>query len=319
MKSDIFVICGPTACGKTPVAIELAKKINGEIISADSMQIYKHMNIGTAKITEAETQGVAHYLIDELLPNEPYNAAVFKRRAADLIKDIKDRGKMPIICGGTGFYINALLFDTNFDNEAPTDCDGAYRAHLMEIASKNGPKYLHEMLRQADAKSAYTIDVNNIKRVVRALEFYKIYGHPISEHNTEQKKAKMAYDAAIFVLNSERQSMYARINKRVDRMMADGLLDEVENLLRMGYSPRLVSMQGLGYKEIVKYLQQNCSLQEAVDAIKQGTRRFAKRQVTWFKHQLPQANWIDVEEHSSYGEVVQCMAQLKHTHLEKLH
>jgi len=292
--TKIVVICGPTACGKTAMAVETAIKLGGEVISADSMQIYRGMDIGTAKATKAEMQGIPHHLIDELWPNEAYNVAVFARRAADLICDITARGKVPIICGGTGFYINALLYGASFEADGASDRDAAYRTHLEELAAIHGAGCLHEKLRAIDAASAEKIPQNNIKRVVRALEYHKIYGRPISAHNAAQRAAKPAYDAQIRVLHSDRAAMYDRINKRVDKMLSAGLVGEVEALLTAGYSPRLTSMQGLGYKEIVSYFQGNCSLMEAADAIKQGTRRFAKRQLTWFRHQLPDAEWVEV-------------------------
>ena len=302
--NKIFIICGPTACGKTAAAVELAKAIDGEVISADSAQIYKHMDIGTAKVSFEEKQGIPHHLIDELEPNEPYNAAIFKKRAGGLIDEIAGRGKMPIICGGTGFYINALLYNADF--EAGVDRDLAYRAELTQIAQTLGAAHLHNMLREADAEAADQIDPNNIKRVVRALEFKKLYARPISLHNREQqqKRADTAYDAQIFVLHGERQRLYERINKRVDKMLARGLVQEVEGLLQMGYSPKITSMQALGYKEIVRYLQGDCTLEGAADAVKQGTRRFAKRQLTWFKHQTAGACWIDVEEYQDYFAMV---------------
>ncbi|MCL2397944.1 MAG: tRNA (adenosine(37)-N6)-dimethylallyltransferase MiaA [Defluviitaleaceae bacterium] len=298
--TKIVIICGPTACGKTPAAVELAKLLDGEVISADSMQVYRHMDIGTAKVTAEEMDGVPHYLIDELNPDEAYNVAVFKNRAAGLIEDITARGKMPIICGGTGFYINALLYNADF--EQGLDGDMEYRAELETVAKKQGSQILHNMLKKVDTQAAADIDANNVKRVMRALEFYKLYGRPISAHNREQKEkqAVTAYDASIFVLHDRRDRLYERINRRVDKMLAQGLVAEVESLLAVGYSTGLVSMQGLGYKEIVKYLQGECSLNEAAEAIKQGTRRFAKRQITWFKHQLPGAQWIDVEEYNSH-------------------
>ena len=298
--TKITIICGPTACGKTPAAVQLAKAAGGEVISADSMQIYRGMDIGTAKATPAEMQGVPHHLIDELWPNEAYNVAIFARRAADLIADIAARGKMPIICGGTGFYINALLYGANFDTSGDSDRDTALRAHFEGIAASHGAGCLHDLLREVDSASADAIPPNNVKRVVRALEYHKIYGRPISAHNAALRTSDAAYDAQIFVLHSERAAMYDRINKRVDKMLGMGLVSEVEALLSAGYSPRLTSMQGLGYKEIVKYLQRDCTLDEAVNAIKQGTRRFAKRQVTWFKHQLPCAEWVDVGQITNY-------------------
>ncbi|MDR2183269.1 MAG: tRNA (adenosine(37)-N6)-dimethylallyltransferase MiaA, partial [Clostridiales bacterium] len=285
--TKIVVICGPTACGKTPAAIHLARLIGGEIISADSMQIYRQMDIGTAKATPDEMRGVPHHLIDELAPDADYSVAIFKNRAAGLIKDIASRGKMPIICGGTGFYINALLYDTKFDTEIDSDWD--YRQNLEEIAKEKGPHHLHDMLKNVDPQAAKAIDINNVKRVVRALEYFRRHNALISLHNLQQKEKRQrpAYDAQVFVLHGERAAMYDRINRRVDKMAAAGLVEEVAALLSAGYSPDLPSMQGLGYKEIVKYLQSEQPLEMAITAVKRGTRHFAKRQLTWFRNQLP--------------------------------
>ena len=295
----IVVICGPTACGKTPAAIHLAQMTDGEVISADSMQIYRQMDIGTAKVKPDEMRGVPHHLIDELAPDEDYSVAIFKNRAANLIEDIAARGKTPIICGGTGFYINALLYDAEFESEIDSDRD--YRKNLEAIAKEKGAEFLHNMLKDADPEAAKSIDVNNIKRVVRALEYYRQHNALFSLHNQQQKKKRQrpAYsDAQVFVLHGERAAMYDRINRRVDRMVEDGLVEEVASLLDAGYSPDLPSMQGLGYKEIVKYLQGEHTLDAAITAVKRGTRHFAKRQLTWFRNQLPglDVHWVDIDE-----------------------
>jgi len=296
--TKIIVICGPTACGKTPAAIHLARLIGGEIISADSMQIYRQMDIGTAKVTLDEMRGIPHHLIDELTPDEDYSVAIFKNRAAALIDEITARSKMPIICGGTGFYINALLYNTEFEIEIDSDWD--YRQHLEHLAKEHGPQHLHNMLRDVDPEAAKSIDIANVKRVVRALEYFRRHNALISLHNQQQKEKRQrpAYDAQIFVLHGERAAMYDRINRRVDRMVTDGLVEEVANLLSAGYSPSLPSMQGLGYKEIVKYLHGNIPLDMALTAVKRGTRHFAKRQLTWFRHQLPSlpVHWVDIDE-----------------------
>ena len=302
-KARIVVICGPTACGKTAIAVELAKLLDGEVISADSMQIYKFMDIGTAKPCPDQLCGIPHHLIDEINPDEAYNAAIFKNRAASLILDIINRNKIPIICGGTGFYINALLFDADFTQVQ--DSDPIFRANLEKIVQVHGAKHLHESLERIDPNAALSININNVKRVIRALEYHHLHGRPISSHNLEQrqKHSKPAYDAAVFVLNADRAQLYKRINRRVDKMAEEGLVDEVAALLKMGYSQNLVSMQGLGYKEIVKYLEGECTIQAALDAVKQGTRRFAKRQITWFKHQLPGGIWLNVDEYPGNFEL----------------
>lgn len=293
MKKNIVVIAGPTACGKTEISVKLAKKINGEVISADSMQVYKYMDIGTAKITPDETEGIKHYLVDELYPDEEYSAAVFQSMAKKYINEIYEKGKTPIIAGGTGFYINALIYDNKFDI---ADFDYSYRKELEKKAEENGNDYIYDMLMKVDPKSCNSIHKNNVKRVIRALEFYYQTGTPISEHNEEEKKKKIpAYNTALFILNMNRDKLYSRINSRVDIMFEKGLVEEVKKLLERGYSQNLVSMQGLGYKETVKYLNGEISLDEAVFIIKRDTRHFAKRQITWFKHQCD-GIWVDMDK-----------------------
>ncbi|MCL2855697.1 MAG: tRNA (adenosine(37)-N6)-dimethylallyltransferase MiaA [Defluviitaleaceae bacterium] len=294
----IIIIGGPTATGKSGTAVALAKLIFGEIISADSMQIYHGMDIGTAKILHKEMEGVPHHLIDQISPDQPYNVAIFKAAAKELIGQIISRGATPIICGGTGFYINALLYDVDFDQKA--DPNPEYRKKLQMMNADQ----LFTILEQHDPCSAQVLDKNNIKRVMRALEFYHVTGQRISDHNQNQRSRPSAYDAHIFILNNHRDRLYSRINKRVDDMVEKGLVEEVRFLLDR-YDPALVSMQGLGYKEIVPYLQGETDLEAAVNAIKQGTRRFAKRQITWFKHQLPSAIWLDVDNYQNFGHIAE--------------
>ena len=306
-KPRIIVICGPTACGKTPASIHLAQHLDGEIISADSMQIYQKMDIGTAKVTQDEKRGVPHHLIDELAPNEAYSVAIFKNRAAALIEDIGSRGKMPIICGGTGFYINALLFGTEFETEI--DSDKNYRQNLEALAKDKGADFLHDMLKNVDPEAAKSIDTNNVKRVIRALEYFRQHNTLISLHNRQQmeKRRHPAYEAQVFVLHGDRAAMYDRINRRVDRMVAAGLVEEVAALLEAGFSPDLPSMQGLGYRQIIKYLQGDCTLEEAITSVKRDTRHFAKRQLTWFRNQLPglDVHWVDVDEYGDNAAIAQ--------------
>jgi len=294
MKEKIIVIAGPTASGKTDKAIELALKINGEVISADSMQVYKYMDIGTAKPSEDELLGVKHYLIDEVYPDEDFSVAHFCELAKNAIKEITEKGKTPIIAGGTGFYINALLKDTDFsdDNEKDTE----YREELSILAKTNGNEYVHNMLKEVDFGSYEKIHPNNIKRVIRALEFYKQTGQKISVHNLEEKSKKSPYDAEIFILDMDRAKLYERINERVDIMMKKGLIEEVENLLKMGYNETLTSMQGLGYKEIVPFLKGEWTKDFAIEILKRDTRRFAKRQLTWFRHQIDEGVLVDRNE-----------------------
>ena len=292
MDKPLVIIAGPTACGKTATSIELAKKINGEIISADSMQVYKYMDIGTAKATKQEMQDIPHYLIDEFYPDEEFNVMIFQKKAKDYIDQIYKKGKIPILVGGTGFYINALVFDNNFVEE---ESDSNLRNELYELAEKNGVEYLHNMLKECDPESAEKIHYNNVKRVARAIEFYKKTGKPISEHNKEAKSKSSPYKTAFIVLDMDRQKLYERINKRVDVMIEDGLVDEVKMLLEKGYKKELVSMQGLGYKEIVAYINGETSLEEAIEKLKQSTRHFAKRQLTWFRGQTD-GLWIDISD-----------------------
>lgn len=297
MKKQLIVIAGPTACGKTAVSVELAKKIGGEIISADSMQVYKFMDIGTAKILEEEKQGIKHYLIDELYPDEEYSAATFKLKAKEYSSEIYKKGKIPILAGGTGFYINAFVNDTNFEE---TKADYTYRNELQKIADEKGGDFLFGMLEKCDPKSCKCIHPNNIKKVIRAIEYFKQTGTPISEHNEQEKLNQSPYNMAFFVLNMDRERLYERINKRIDIMLENGLVSEVSGLLEK-YSPNLVSMQGLGYKEIVAYLNGEMSLDEAVYILKRDTRHFAKRQLTWFKHQAKEAKWIDMNDGDVFG------------------
>ncbi|MDD3570900.1 MAG: tRNA (adenosine(37)-N6)-dimethylallyltransferase MiaA [Lachnospiraceae bacterium] len=290
MKKPLVIIAGPTACGKTDTSIMLAKKINGEIISADSMQVYKFMDIGTAKVTPQEMDGVKHYLIDELMPDEEFNAMIFQQKAKKYIEEIYSKGKIPIIVGGTGFYINALVYDNDFMS---TDNDLSIRNKLMEEVETNGEEFVYEKLKAIDPEYASIVHHNNVKRVVRALEYYFQTGEKMSQHNSEAKQRKSPYDVSFVVLNMEREKLYERINLRVDIMIKNGLLDEVKQLLDMGYSPNLVSMQGLGYKEFVPYFNGEATLEAAIEELKQGTRHFAKRQLTWFRRQS-KGLWIDL-------------------------
>jgi len=287
----ILIIAGPTAVGKSKMAAAAAKERVGEVISADSMQIYRGMDIGTAKLTCAEMQGVPHHLIDELDPDEPYSAAIFQKMADERIAGIVAQGKLPIICGGTGFYINALLFGADFN---AGDEDTGYRKQLALISAEKGNTIIHDMLKAVDPEAAAAIPCANEKRVIRALEFFKQTGKKISEHNQQMKARPPVYDAEIIILNADRGRLYERINERVDEMIKLGLEDEVRNLIAKGYGRDLVSMQGLGYKEMAMHIEGQCSLDDAVNAIKQGSRRFAKRQITWFRHQLPKANWRNI-------------------------
>lgn len=292
MKKPLIVLTGPTAAGKTELSIALAKKLNGAIISADSMQVYKYMNIGSAKIRPEEMQGVRHYLVDVLDPREEFHVARFQQMAKEALEEIYRNGQLPIVVGGTGFYIQALLKDIDFDESSgELPC----RKELEETARREGGAVLYERLKQVDPESAEEIHPNNVKRVIRALEFYQETGQPISLHNREQKEKQPPYTYAYFVLNDDRARLYERIDRRVDRMVEQGLVEEVRWLKEHGYDRSLVSMQGLGYKELFPYLDGTCSLEEAVEIIKRDTRHFAKRQITWFKRE-PDVIWLNQQE-----------------------
>lgn len=297
MKKPLVILTGPTAVGKTKASIGLAKAIGGEIISADSMQVYKQMDIGSAKIKPSEMEEIPHYLLDILEPDEEFHVVLFQQMAKQAIQKIYEKGKIPIIVGGTGFYIQAVLYDIDFsENEKDT----SYREELEKLAQTKGAEYLHDRLREVDEKSAQDIHANNVKRVIRALEYFHQTGEKISEHNEEQRKKVSPYNFSYFVLNDEREHLYERINLRVDQMINEGLVREVQSLKEKGYTRDMVSMQGLGYKEMLDYLDNKCSLEEAVEIIKRDTRHFAKRQITWFKRESD-VTWIDKKEYD-YNE-----------------
>ena len=296
----LIILTGPTAVGKTELSISLAKAIDGEIISADSMQVYKYMDIGTAKIRSEEMQGVPHHLIDILDPKVPFNVAVFKDLAKQAVEDIYKRGHIPIVVGGTGFYIQALLYDIDFSEE---DSDSELRQELEILAEEKGSEYLHACLREVDPESAEQIHHHNVKRVIRALEYFRIHGEKISVHNERERQKKSPYQFLYFVLTNDRKVLYERIERRIDQMLNEGVVEEVDNLLKMGYNPELVSMQGLGYKEFVPYLQGKCTLDEAVYVLKRDTRHFAKRQLTWFRRERD-VRWLDKSKVSSDEEIL---------------
>lgn len=280
--NELVILTGPTAVGKTEISIELAKRIGGEIISADSVQVYRGMDIGSAKITKEEMDGIPHYLIDVLEPTEEFNVHIFKNMAQKAIEEIQSKGKIPIIVGGTGFYIQAVLYNIDFDS---TEDDHSYRKQLEAIAKEKGNEYLHDQLMKIDPDSANAIHFNNVKRVIRALEYYHDTGKTISSHNTAQRNNVSPYNFVYFVLNDKRELLYDRINKRVDIMLERGLIDEVKGLLNNGCKKEMVSMQGIGYKEVVDYIENNLTLEELSELIKKNTRHFAKRQLTWFRRE----------------------------------
>ncbi len=307
MKKPLIVIGGPTACGKTGFSIQLAKEIGGEILSADSMQVYRGMDIGTAKVTAEEAEGVPHYLIDEYDPDEEYNVMLFQQKAKAYMEQIWAKGKIPILVGGTGFYINALLYDNEFTE---TEGDTSFREACYALAQEQGAEMLYERLKEVDPEYAANIHANNIKRVTRALEYHHLTGQKFSVHNAEQKEKETPYDAAVILLTMERQKLYERIEQRIDGMMEQGLLQEVKELLDKGYSPDLVSMQGIGYKEFVPYFNGECTLEEAVTQLKTNTRRFAKRQLTWFRRQID-GLWLDLSERTGEEALRETLCYLK--------
>lgn len=292
MKKPLIILTGPTAVGKTELSIKLAKMAGASVISADSMQVYRHMDIGSAKITKSEMQEIPHYLIDILEPTEEFHVVKFQEYARTYMEEIYAQGRIPLIVGGTGFYIQALLYDIDFTEEEE---DKEYRAGLERTAAQQGSQYLHEKLALIDPKAAADIHENNVKRVIRALEFYHLTGRKISEHNAKERKKESPYNFAYFVLNDERTRLYERINERVEQMLAQGLEQEVQNLRRLGCSREMVSMQGLGYKELLDYLENRCTLEEAVYRMKRDTRHFAKRQLTWFRRER-EVIWINKPE-----------------------
>lgn len=278
----LIVLTGPTAVGKTALSIELAKEVGGEILSADSMQVYRGMDIGSAKIRPEEMQGIPHHLIDVLDPDQEFNVVVFQKLCRQAMEGIYERGHIPILTGGTGFYIQAVLRDIDF-TENPENTD--YRRQLEQLAAEKGSQALHEMLEEVDPAAAQAIHAHNIKRTIRALEFHRLTGEKISEHNEREAERPSPYRYCYFVLNDHRDNLYRRIEERVDRMLEEGLVEEVRGLMARGCQRDMVSMQGLGYKEILDYLAGETTLEEAVYRIKRDTRHFAKRQLTWFRRE----------------------------------
>lgn len=292
MKKPLIILTGPTAVGKTKASIGLAKALNGEIISADSMQVYKHMDIGSAKIRPEEMDGVKHYLVDVLEPDEEFHVVRFQQMAKEALNEIYAKGKIPIVVGGTGFYIQALLYDIDFSE---SNEDTSYRTELENLAEEKGVEFVHDMLREVDPASADAIHANNLKRVIRALEFYKQTGEKISEHNEKERAKESPYEFCYFVLNDDRERLYQRIDLRIDQMVEEGLLEEVSSLKDKGYTKDMVSMQGLGYKEILDYLNGECTFEEAIYILKRDTRHFAKRQLTWFRREKD-VIWVNKNE-----------------------
>ena len=293
----LYVIAGPTASGKTAVAVALAKLVGGEVVSADSMQIYKGMDIGTAKPTLEEMENIPHHMIDIVKPDAQYSAALYQQQARAAIADVQASGGVPILCGGTGFYINAVLYDVQFtqDEDDGNPAEVATREHFMDYAVKHGCKELHMLLQEADPAAAMAIHANNIKRVSRALSYIQTTGLLFSEYNAVQKARPHVYDTVFCRLGVDRPVLYERINLRAQAMFDAGLEDEVAGLIARGYHPRLTSMQGIGYKEVAGFIQGVCTRDEAIEAVKQNSRRYAKRQETWFRNQNPDAIIVPAE------------------------
>jgi tRNA dimethylallyltransferase len=302
----LVILTGPTAVGKTDLSIQLAKRIGGEIVSADALQVYKLMDIGTAKVTREEMDGVEHYLIDVLEPDEEFNAATFKRMANEAIEEIYAKGKIPVITGGTGFYIQAVLYDIDFeDGEGYSDDDE--RAKLREkftcMLNEHGAEYIHDRLREVDAESAESIHPNNTQRVIRALEYCYMTGGKFSKHNATQRQKKSDYNFSYFVLNDDRKKLYERIDRRVDVMFEKGLLDEMKSLTDRGLTRENQSMQAIGYRELFDYFDGVKTLDETKELIKQNSRRYAKRQLTWFRRERD-VTWINYPDFEGSKERV---------------
>ena len=298
-KPPLVILTGPTAVGKTALSVALAKAVNGEIISADSMQVYRRMDVGSAKVRNEEMQGIRHHLIDVLNPDE--DVVLFQKLAKEAISDILSRHKIPILVGGTGFYIQSVLYDIDFTEHAE---DTSLRNRLEEYARTNGAHALHELLVQADSKAAEEIHENNVKRVIRALEYHEQTGGKISAHNEAQHQRDAAYRFYYFVLTDNRAKLYERIDRRVDQMLKDGLVEEVKGLQQEGCHRGMVSMQGLGYKEILAYLEGEYDLERAVYLIKRDTRHFAKRQLIWFRREKC-VTWVDRQDFTDENSILQ--------------
>lgn len=301
MKKPVLVLTGPTAVGKTSASIKLAKAVNGEIISADSMQIYQYMDIGTAKIKPEEMSGIPHHLVDEITPDTPFHVYEFKRMAQEAMNRIWERGKIPVLVGGTGFYIQALLYDIDFCEEE--DGERSYRHELEQLADKKGSGILHEQLKAVDPESAEKIHPNNIKRVIRALEYFHETGTPISSHNAEQRQKSSPYNFLYVVLTMDRKKLYERINRRVDLMFEQGLIREIKQLMDMGCTRDMISMQAIGYKEWFPYFEGKISQEEVKEQIKKDTRHFAKRQLTWFRRERD-VSFLEKEQFSDEDALV---------------
>lgn len=296
----VIVIMGPTASGKTQLAIELAKRLNGEIISADSMQIYKHMDIGTAKPDQHEMQGIRHYMVDEVEPDQEFSVARYQELALGYIEEILAKGKLPVIAGGTGLYINSLIYNINFSE---TVSDWELRDKLKQEAEEKGNQVLHDRLREVDPQAAERIHVNDSKRIIRALEVYEHTKQTISHQQEISRQVPSPYRFRLIGLTMDREKLYERINRRVDMMLEKGLVDEVSKLVGMGYDKNTIAMQALGYKEILAYLRGDMTLEDAVYIIKRDSRHYAKRQLTWFRR-LEDVHWVKTDEFADLAAIL---------------
>lgn len=297
-KKKLVLIAGPTGVGKTAVSVELAKKMNTQIISCDSMQVYRGMDIGTAKVTKEEAAGIVHHMTDIIEPDEVFSVCDYVKQAAAVIDDMSKRGMIPLIVGGTGLYADSLIKGIDFDGEAPAD--EKYRREMEEIAEQKGALYIHSILESVDKESAETIHPNNVKRVIRALEYHHATGMKISDYNKKTKEIESPYDSVRLYLTRDRENLYKRIDRRVDIMLADGLEDEVRILWRKGLGGK-TSLQALGYKEFIEYFEGRCTYDTAIEMIKQQSRRYAKRQLTWFSRDR-EGIWINMDEFSAPGD-----------------
>lgn len=293
MKENLFILTGPTAIGKTELSIDLARELKGEIVSCDSMQIYKHMDIGTAKVTKEEAAEIKHHMVDLVEIDEEYTVADYRRDASEIISNLNNEGKLPIVTGGTGLYINSLVYELNFAQVAP---DEELRSRYESIAESKGNDYLHDLLREIDLNSAKKIHPNDVKRVIRALEIYELTGKTMTEYSKGFRKENDKYNLAMVCLDMDREKLYERINYRVDLMLEDGLIEELEKILDMGYDKDAIALQGIGYKEIISYLEGDISLEKAINDIKQGSRNYAKRQLTWFRRDK-RMKWFNKDDY----------------------
>lgn len=299
MKDKLLIITGPTAVGKTALSVDLASKLDGEIISADSMQIYKYMDIGTAKVTDDEMKGIPHHLIDIVYPDEEYTVSNYQRDATRLIGELNRKNKLPIVVGGTGLYINSLVYKLNFVKVAPNE---EIRQRYETLAEEYGNEYIHNILSEVDIESSKKIHIRDRKRIIRALEIFELTGKTMSEYNKDFRREVEDYRLSMICLNMDRSKLYERINRRVDIMIEQGLIDEVQEILNLGYDKNLVSLQGIGYKEIIDYLENRSTLDEAINRIKQGSRNYAKRQLTWFRRDK-RIKWVNIDEFHNFDEL----------------